>query len=186
MDKTSPLDVETAAIGTSVGMNSGSVTTTSANDLLFSAGASSSSVTAGGSGYTTRSTAFGNRTQDRNVASVGTYDATMTQNSTAWVAHLVAFKADRGSAETTPPDVSISAPANNATVNGIVNVTADASDNVGVDRVQFQIDGVDAGPTDSDCALRAGVGHADGGERAAHADGRGRTTPPATRHCRRR
>ena len=130
-------------------MNSGSVTTTSANDLLFSAGASSSSVTAGGSGYTTRSTAFGNRTQDRNVSSVGTYDATMTQNSIAWVAHLVAFKADRGSAETTPPAVSISAPANNATVNGIVNVVADASDNVGVDRVQFQIDGVDTGPTDS-------------------------------------
>ena len=89
---------------------------------MFGAGASSSTVTAGGSGYTTRSTAFGNRTQDRNVTSVGTYDAAMTQNSSAWVAHLVAFKADRGSAETTSPSVSVTAPANNATVSGIVNV----------------------------------------------------------------
>jgi hypothetical protein len=96
VDKTNPLDVETAATGTSVGMNSGSVTTTSANDLLFNAGASASSVTAGGSGYTTRSTAFGNRTQDRNVSSVGTYNATMTQNSVAWVSHLVAFRSAAG------------------------------------------------------------------------------------------
>ena len=69
--------------------------------------------------------------------------------------------------------MSISAPANNATVNGIVNVVADASDNVGVDRVQFQIDGVDAGPHGLRCALRAGVGYADGGERAACGAGAG-------------
>jgi glucose/arabinose dehydrogenase/PKD repeat protein len=149
VDKSNPLDVQTVATGTSVGMNSGPVNTTSANDLLFNAGASSSTVTAGGTGYTTRSTAFGNRTQDRNVSSAGAYDATMAQNSNAWVSHLVGFRADSGSADNTPPDVSISAPPNDATVSGIINVTADASDNVGVDRVQFQIDGVDTGPTDS-------------------------------------
>ena len=48
-------------------MSSGTVTTTNANDLLFAAaGASSATSTRAGRGYTTRSTAFGNRTQDRN------------------------------------------------------------------------------------------------------------------------
>jgi hypothetical protein len=42
--------------------------------------------------------------------------------------------------------VSISTPANGATVSGTINVTANASDNVGVAGVQFQLDGVNAGP----------------------------------------
>jgi PKD repeat protein len=49
-------------------------------------------------------------------------------------------------ADTTPPSVSITAPANGTTVSGTVNVTASASDNVGVAGVQFQLDGVNAGP----------------------------------------
>ena len=102
-DKTDPLDVQTVATGTSALMNSGTVTTTRANDLLFSAGASSSSVTAGGTGYTTRSTSFGNRTQDRIAATAGAYDATMSQNSNAWVTHLVAFKAAGGTPVDQPP-----------------------------------------------------------------------------------
>jgi hypothetical protein len=40
IDKASPLDVSTSAIGTSRAMSSGSVTTTNASDLLFGAGAS--------------------------------------------------------------------------------------------------------------------------------------------------
>ena len=123
-------DAQTAT-GTGSAMSSGAVTTTNANDLLFAAGASTSTVTAGGSGYTTRSTAFGNRTQDRNVTAAGSYNATVTQNSSAWVMQLVAFKADSGSSDTTPPTVSITAPANNAQVSDIVNVMADASDDVG-------------------------------------------------------
>ncbi len=43
--------------------------------------------------------------------------------------------------DTTPPTTSITAPANGATVSGTVNVTASASDNVGVTRVEFWIDG---------------------------------------------
>ena len=74
-------------------MSSGSLTTTNASDLLFSAGASAGDVTAGGSGYTTRTTTYGNRTQDRNVTSAGAYSAAMTQNSNSWVTHLIAFRA---------------------------------------------------------------------------------------------
>jgi hypothetical protein len=43
--------------------------------------------------------------------------------------------------DTTPPTVSITAPANGATVTGPVTLSANASDNVAVASVQFQVDG---------------------------------------------
>ena len=96
MDKVAPLDVSSSAAGSSSAMNSGSVTTTNANDLIFGAGSSSNTVTQAGAGFTTRSTAYANRTQDRNVTATGSYNATATQNSFAWVMHMAAFKADPG------------------------------------------------------------------------------------------
>src|SRR5581483_5032689 len=48
---------------------------------------------------------------------------------------------DAGSSDTTPPATSITAPANGATVSGTTTVTASASDNVGVSRVEFNLDG---------------------------------------------
>jgi glucose/arabinose dehydrogenase/PKD repeat protein len=150
VDKLSPVDGVKTAIGTGSAMDSGPLTTANASDLLFSAGASSAAVTAGGSGYTTRSTFAANITQDRLVSSAGSYNAGATQNSNAWVMQLVAFKADSGSAgDTTPPTVSITAPANNAQVNDIVNVMADASDDVGVASVQFLVDGTPTGVEDT-------------------------------------
>jgi len=47
--------------------------------------------------------------------------------------------------DTTPPSVSITAPAGGATVSGAVSVTASASDNVGVAGVQFKLDGTNMG-----------------------------------------
>jgi Big-like domain-containing protein/collagenase-like protein with putative collagen-binding domain len=47
--------------------------------------------------------------------------------------------------DTTPPMVSITAPAQGATVMGTVSVTANASDNVGVASVQFQVDSANVG-----------------------------------------
>jgi hypothetical protein len=44
-------------------------------------------------------------------------------------------------ADTTAPTVSISAPANGASVSGTVSVTASASDNVGVTKVEFYVNG---------------------------------------------
>jgi len=43
--------------------------------------------------------------------------------------------------DTTPPSTSITNPANGATVSGTVSVTASASDNVGVTKVEFYLDG---------------------------------------------
>ena len=48
-----------------------------------------------------------------------------------------------------PPTVSVTAPANNATVSGTVTVTADASDDTGVAGVQFKLDGVNLGSEDT-------------------------------------
>lgn len=44
--------------------------------------------------------------------------------------------------ELTEPSTSISYPANNATVSGTVAITASASDNIGVSRVEFYVNGV--------------------------------------------
>ena len=77
---TAPLDGTASAAGTSTAMNSGSATTTNADDLIVGAGASKNTVTKAGAGFTTRSTAFGNRTEDRSVTAVGPYNATGTQN----------------------------------------------------------------------------------------------------------
>ena len=49
--------------------------------------------------------------------------------------------ADPPPVDTTAPTVSVTAPANGATVSGTVTLTATASDNVGVAGVQFLVDG---------------------------------------------
>jgi chitodextrinase len=52
-------------------------------------------------------------------------------------------------ADTTPPAVAISFPAEGAALTGIVNVTADATDNVGVVGVRFLVDGIAVGVEDT-------------------------------------
>src|SRR5206468_6392864 len=59
------------------------------------------------------------------VTGVGTVDANSMVNT--W-------------SDTTPPSTSITAPANGATVSGTTSVTASASDNVGVTKVEFYLD----------------------------------------------
>jgi len=49
----------------------------------------------------------------------------------------------------TAPTVSLTAPANGATISGTTTVTATASDNVGVVGVQFKLDGVNLGAEDA-------------------------------------
>ncbi len=149
LDKVNPLDVSSAAVGSSRAMNSGSAVTTNASDLIFGAGGSSHTVNAAGSGFTTRLTNFGNRTEDRTVTASGSYNATATQNSSAWVMHMVAFKADVGPADTTPPTVAISAPQDGASVSDIVSIGANANDNAGVAGVSFLVDGVVNGAEDT-------------------------------------
>jgi hypothetical protein len=63
LDRTAPLDVSRVSTGTSRAMDSGSATTTNTNDVIFGAGSSTNSVTANGTGFTTRLNA--NRTGPR-------------------------------------------------------------------------------------------------------------------------
>ena len=51
--------------------------------------------------------------------------------------------------DTTPPNVSITSPSNNATVSALVTVSANASDNIAVASVQFQVDGSNVGSADT-------------------------------------
>jgi hypothetical protein len=194
IDKVDPLDVSHVNTGMTAAMNSGSVITTNANDIIFGAGASSGIVNQVGTGFTSRSTSFGNWTEDKNVTAVGPYDATASQdgNRDAWVMHMVAFKVDANAPDITPPstptglaqtptstsqidlkwnastdDVGVAgyrvfrdgaqsgtsatpsysdnslAPLTTygATVSGTIDVTATAADNVGVVGVQFMLDG---------------------------------------------
>jgi parallel beta-helix repeat protein len=53
---------------------------------------------------------------------------------------------NNGGNDTTAPQVAIASPANGATVSGTVSVTANATDNVGVTGVQFQLNGANYGP----------------------------------------
>jgi len=57
----------------------------------------------------------------------------------------VAVKVNNTVADTTPPTVAMTAPANAATVSGTVSVNATATDNVSVATVQFQVDGANVG-----------------------------------------
>lgn len=52
-------------------------------------------------------------------------------------------------ADTIAPTVSVSAPADEATVSGSTTVTANATDNVGVQSVQFKLDGTTLGSADT-------------------------------------
>ncbi len=47
--------------------------------------------------------------------------------------------------DSTPPTVSLTAPTSGSVISGLVNITASASDNIGVARVEFLIDGTLAG-----------------------------------------
>src|SRR5207247_952606 len=62
----------------------------------------------------------------------------------------VTVTVSNSTADTTPPTVSITSPTGGSTVSGTITVSANASDNVGVAGVQFQLDGANLGAEDTD------------------------------------
>ena len=54
----------------------------------------------------------------------------------------VAVNVSNGPSDTIPPTINITSPANGSTVSGNVNIEATATDNVGVTKVEFLVDGV--------------------------------------------
>jgi leucyl aminopeptidase len=79
-----------------------------------------------------------NDTLSRSDTTAG-HAAKFARLAAAYMAELA--KGGLGSSDTTPPTTSITSPASGATVSGTVTVTASASDNVGVTRVEFFVDG---------------------------------------------
>jgi hypothetical protein len=93
LDTANPLDKTMAATGTGTTANSGSATTTSANELIFGAGNSAGALSAG-PGFTYRgSNAYGNLTEDKLVSTTGSYSAVGTQTTNPWLIQMVTFRA---------------------------------------------------------------------------------------------
>ncbi len=76
-------------------------------------------------------------------------DAAGNRTTTASVAVTVSNTASPPPADTTAPTTQLTAPTGGSTVSNSVNVTANASDNVGVAGVQFKVDGTNLGAEDT-------------------------------------
>ncbi len=94
--------------------------------------------------------AFGPYTVAWNTATASNGSHTLTAvardaagNSTTSAA--VTVTVSNGSADTTPPVVSITSPPNGTTLSGLTTVSANATDNVDVVGVQFKLDGANLG-----------------------------------------
>ena len=135
IDKTSPVDVTAAQMGSGASSSSGAVTTKNANDLLFAANTVQTHSTGAGSGFTSRmiTKPDGDIVEDRIVSAIGSYTGTAPVAGGAWIMQMVAFKA-AGSAppDTTPPSVPTGLTAT-AVSSSQINLAWNAStDNVGV------------------------------------------------------
>jgi hypothetical protein len=100
LDPVSPFDVGASASGTGTTATSGTITTTAANDLIFSAGMTSGSFSAAGTNFTTRiiTTPDADIAQDRTAITAGAYTATAPLSGSAnWLIQAAAFKAATGS-----------------------------------------------------------------------------------------
>jgi hypothetical protein len=95
LDTVNPLDVAVGAQGSGTSSNSGTITTTNANDLLIGANLVQTRTSGAGTGYTNRviTSPDGDILEDRVVTTTGSYAATATVSPSAqWIMQLVAFK----------------------------------------------------------------------------------------------
>ena len=118
LDPTSPLDVTAGAAGSGTSANSGSATTTSANELIFGAGSTTGTdFTQPGTGFTTRIVnIYGNLAEDKTVSSAGSNSATATNSGGNWVMQMATFKA--ASASSAAPTVTAISPTSGSTNGG--------------------------------------------------------------------
>ncbi len=109
-DTVSPLDVTSAAIGNSTTLNSGTATTHLANELIYGAAFVDNGNSSPGSGFVAETRFRGNLVEDKNVSSLGTYNATATDTTSSnWVIQMAAFKV-AGQGSNPPPTVTSIAP----------------------------------------------------------------------------
>ena len=148
LDPVNPLHVAVGASGSSATSSSGALTTTAPYVLLLAANDVATRTTGAGAGFTARmiTSPDGNIVQDRIVSTPGSYSAAAPLSGSGnWVMQLVAFSATPLPPDTTPPMVTVTAPAAGATVSGAITVAASASDDVGIAAVQLKLDGNNLG-----------------------------------------
>jgi DNA-binding protein YbaB len=133
VDTTNPLDVSVGAGGNSTALNSGSVTTTNANDLLVAANEIAHTTNGTDSNFTQRlQTDNQNIIEDRIVTATGSYSATATQQAAGdWVMEMVAFKA-ASTGDTQAPTAPTNLTATAASSSQINLSWTASTDNVGV------------------------------------------------------
>jgi hypothetical protein len=96
LDPVNPFIVGTSAAGSGATANSGAVTTTAANALIFGAGITASGYSAAGANFTTRIITTPNLgiVEDRFVTATGSYAATAPLTASApWFMQVAAFRA---------------------------------------------------------------------------------------------
>jgi fibronectin type 3 domain-containing protein len=150
-----PVDVTAVGTGTSTAAATASVTTTNASDLLVAANMVATYTTSAGVGFTLRirSATDGDILEDRLVSTIGSYAGTSTLSSSGgWVMQMVAFRSAGSVAppsDSTPPVVSITAPAAGATLSGTTVVSVSATDASPIGSVQLLVDGAPYGLPDT-------------------------------------
>ncbi|HKU20929.1 MAG TPA: IPT/TIG domain-containing protein, partial [Terriglobales bacterium] len=127
-DTTSPLDVTAAATGSSTTANSGSATTSAANELIFAADTIATGTPGPGAGFTARiiTKPDSDIAEDRIVSTAGSYSATAPLSPSGyWVMQMATFKVQSSTGSTAPTVASVSP--TSGTVNGGTAVSISGS-----------------------------------------------------------
>ncbi len=134
IDPANPVDGVAAAQGSGTSSNSGLVATTNANDLLVGANLVQSLTTGAGASFTSRIITTPDRDilEDRIVATAGSYNATASMASGAWIMQLVAFRGGSGVPDTQAPTVPGGVGATATSSSQISVLWTASTDNVGV------------------------------------------------------
>ena len=121
IDASNPLDVTAGAAGSGTAASSGAATTTSANELIFGAGTTTSAFTVAGSGYTMRILTSPDKdmAEDQVAAAAGSVSATATGLSGAWIMQMATFRASgQGGGGNPAPVVTSISPTSGTTAGG--------------------------------------------------------------------
>src|SRR5260370_5843168 len=146
LDTVNPLDVSVGAHSTATPTSdSGSVTTTSANDLLVGANLVQSTTTGAGTGYTSRViTTDGDILEDSVVTVTGSYNATAALDKVQpWIMQMVAFRAAGSGAPA--PSISSLSPTSGPVGTSLTITGANFGATQGTSTVTFN--GTSAAPT---------------------------------------
>ncbi len=143
----SPIDaIAGRDAGTTAAPTTSSITTGQANEMVVAAFIDYNTISfTAGSSMTQRYNFDSNTAQDAVQAVRGSTGTKTASGSSSGPTAALIMALRPGNTDSTPPVVTMTAPAGGATVSGNVTVSANATDNVGVAWVQLQLDGANLG-----------------------------------------